>query len=209
MKHQIAKQLLDIEAVTLSVENPYTWSSGMRSPIYCDNRLTLSYPDVRSSIAEGLKDLVNTHFPEADMISGTATAGIPHAALLADRLGLPMSYVRSSAKSHGKGKQIEGRAEKGMNVVVVEDLISTGGSVINAVQALKEAGCNVIGVVAVFTYELQKGLDNLNALKINVQTLTNFSTLIETAQQEGYVTKENLSQLLRWKENPEVWLQKA
>ncbi|MGG1574467.1 orotate phosphoribosyltransferase [Fictibacillus sp. NRS-1165] len=209
MKQQIAKDLLSIEAVTLSVEHPYTWSSGMKSPIYCDNRLTLSYPEVRSRIAEGLKELVLNHYPDADMIAGTATAGIPHAALLADRLSLPMSYVRSSAKSHGKGKQIEGKAEASMNVVVVEDLISTGGSVISAVKALRDAGCNVLGVVAVFSYELVKGFDNLADHKINVQTLTDFSTLIETASVEGYISKKDLSHLLRWKENPENWLQNA
>ncbi|MCQ6265731.1 orotate phosphoribosyltransferase [Fictibacillus sp. WQ 8-8] len=209
MKKQIAKDLLSIEAVTLSVEHPYTWSSGMKSPIYCDNRLTLSYPNVRNEIAEGLKNLVLEHFPETNMIAGTATAGIPHAALLADRLDLPMSYVRSSAKSHGKGKQIEGKAEAGMNVVVVEDLVSTGGSVITAVQALREAGCNVLGVVAVFSYELAKGADNLAANNINVQTLTDFSTLIETASVEGYISKDDLSYLLSWKENPENWLQNA
>ncbi|MCK6256949.1 orotate phosphoribosyltransferase [Fictibacillus sp. KIGAM418] len=209
MKQQIAKDLLSIEAVTLSVEHPYTWSSGMKSPIYCDNRLTLSYPNVRNGIAEGLKNLVLEHFQETNMIAGTATAGIPHAALLADRLDLPMSYVRSSAKSHGKGKQIEGKAESGMNVVVVEDLISTGGSVITAVQALREAGCNVLGVVAVFSYELAKGADNLAANNINVQTLTDFSTLIETASVEGYISKDDLSYLLSWKENPENWLQNA
>lgn len=209
MKQQIAKDLLSIKAVTLSVEEPYTLSSGLRSPIYCDNRLTLSYPEVRNHIAEGLKQMVLEHFPEAEMISGTATAGIPHAALLADRLNLPMSYVRSSAKSHGKGKQIEGKAESGMNVVVVEDLISTGGSVITAVNALREAGCNVLGVVAVFSYELSKGASNLNEHEIKVQTLTDFSTLIETASQEGYITKDNLTHLLQWKEDPENWLQKA
>ncbi|WP_062231673.1 orotate phosphoribosyltransferase [Fictibacillus sp. FJAT-27399] len=209
MKQQIAKDLLSIEAITLSVEHPYTWSSGMKSPIYCDNRLTLSYPNVRNEIAEGLKNLVLEHFPETNMIAGTATAGIPHAALLADRLDLPMSYVRSSAKSHGKGKQIEGKAEAGMNVVVVEDLVSTGGSVITAVQALREAGCNVLGVVAVFSYELAKGADNLAANNINVQTLTDFSTLIETASVEGYISKDDLSYLLSWKENPENWLQNA
>ncbi|MDN4073503.1 orotate phosphoribosyltransferase [Fictibacillus terranigra] len=209
MKQQIAKDLLSIEAVTLSVEHPYTWSSGMKSPIYCDNRLTLSYPEVRSRIAEGLKELVLNHYPDADMIAGTATAGIPHAALLADRLSLPMSYVRSSAKSHGKGKHIEGKAEASMKVVVVEDLISTGGSVISAVKALRDAGCNVLGVVAVFSYELVKGFDNLADHKINVQTLTDFSTLIETASVEGYISKKDLSHLLRWKENPENWLQNA
>ncbi|SDM63507.1 orotate phosphoribosyltransferase [Fictibacillus solisalsi] len=209
MKQQIAKDLLSIKAVTLSVEEPYTWSSGLRSPIYCDNRLTLSYPQVRNHIAEGLKKLVLEQFPQTEMISGTATAGIPHAALLADRLNLPMSYVRSSAKSHGKGKQIEGKAEPGMNVVVVEDLISTGGSVITAVNALREAGCNVLGVVAVFSYELSKGAANLKEHGIKVQTLTDFSTLIETASQEGYITKDNLSHLLQWKEDPENWLQKA
>ncbi|EIT85026.1 orotate phosphoribosyltransferase [Fictibacillus macauensis ZFHKF-1] len=207
MKQHIAKQLLSIGAVSLSVEEPYTWSSGIRSPIYCDNRLTLSYPDVRTSIVDGFSSLVKTHFPSAEMIAGTATAGIPHAALLADALQLPMCYVRSSAKEHGKGKQIEGSVTTGMKVVVVEDLISTGGSVLKAVAALQEAGCEVLGIIAIFTYELQTGKERLQDAKMNVQTLSDYSTLIETAREEGTLTKEQHAALLSWRDDPTGWLQ--
>ena len=150
MKHDIAAKLLQIGAVALQPNEPFTWSSGLKSPIYCDNRLTLAYPDVRRTIADGLAELIRTHFPKADLIAGTATAGIPHAAWVSERLELPMCYVRSQAKAHGKGKQIEGQAEPGQRVVVIEDLISTGGSSLAAVRALKEAGCEVLGVAAIF-----------------------------------------------------------
>ena len=157
MKHIIAEKLLEINAVALKPNDPFTWTSGLRSPIYCDNRLTLSYPAVRREIAEGLQTLILENFPEAEVIAGTATAGIPHAAWVSELLKEPMCYVRSNAKGHGKGNQIEGKVEKGQKVVVVEDLISTGGSVITAVQALREAGCEVLGVVSIFTYGLEKG----------------------------------------------------
>ncbi len=157
MKHEIAEKLLEIKAVALSPNQPFTWTSGLRSPIYCDNRLTLSYPYVRREIAKGLQKLILENFPEAEVIAGTATAGIPHAAWVSELMDLPMCYVRSKAKGHGKGNQIEGKVEQGQKVVVVEDLISTGGSVVTAVQALREAGCNVLGAVSIFTYGLEKG----------------------------------------------------
>ncbi|MGC4375578.1 orotate phosphoribosyltransferase [Fictibacillus sp. Mic-4] len=207
MKELIAKELLEIKAVTLSPDEPYTWSSGLKSPIYCDNRLTLSFPDVRGKIADGLTQLVKESFPEAEMIAGTATAGIPHAALVAERLNLPMCYVRSSAKAHGKGKQIEGQVHAGMKVVVIEDLISTGGSSITAVKALREAGCDVVGVAAIFTYELEKGNAQLADAELNVQTLTNYSTLIDVAVKEGYVTEEHQARLQEWKKDPENWFE--
>lgn len=161
MKRKIAEKLLDIKAVALNPNDPFTWSSGLRAPIYCDNRLTLSYPEVRKEIAAGLQAIILDKFPDAELIAGTATAGIPHAAWVSDIMELPMCYVRSKAKDHGKGKQIEGKAVKGQKVVVVEDLISTGGSAITAVKALREAGCEVLGVAAIFTYQLEKGNEML------------------------------------------------
>ncbi|MDX8288294.1 orotate phosphoribosyltransferase [Metabacillus indicus] len=208
MNHQIAEQLLTIEAVFLSPNDPFTWSSGLKSPIYCDNRLTLSYPEVRKNIAEGLSALIREHYPQAEMIAGTATAGIPHAAWVSDLLNLPMSYVRSKPKGHGKGNQIEGKIREGQKVVVVEDLISTGGSVITAVKALREAGCEVIGAVSIFTYELQKGTEMLEEEGIHSVSLTDYSSLIETALKKGSIQKEDLSKLKKWRENPssEEWL---
>ncbi|MEK3809006.1 orotate phosphoribosyltransferase [Bacillus sp. FSL H8-0547] len=208
MNHQIAEQLLTIEAVFLSPNDPFTWSSGLKSPIYCDNRLTLSYPEVRKNIAEGLSALIREHYPQAEMIAGTATAGIPHAAWVSDLLNLPMSYVRSKPKGHGKGNQIEGKVHEGQKVVVVEDLISTGGSVITAVRALREAGCEVIGAVSIFTYELQKGTEMLEEEGIHSVSLTDYSSLIETALKKGSIQKEDLAKLKKWRENPssEEWL---
>lgn len=208
MNHQIAEQLLTIEAVFLSPNDPFTWSSGIKSPIYCDNRLTLSYPEVRKNIAEGLSALIREHYPQAEMIAGTATAGIPHAAWVSDLLNLPMSYVRSKPKGHGKGNQIEGKIREGQKVVVVEDLISTGGSVITAVKALREAGCEVVGAVSIFTYELQKGTQMLEEEGIHSVSLTDYSSLIETALKKGSIQKEDLAKLKKWRENPssEEWL---
>lgn len=205
MKKEIAEALLEIEAVSLQPENPFTWSSGLKSPIYCDNRLTLSYPDVRRKVAEGLKDLIVEHFPDAEMIAGTATAGIPHAAWVSELLVLPMSYVRSKAKGHGKGNQIEGKAHEGQKVVVVEDLISTGGSVIEAVHALREAGCEVLGVVSIFTYELQKGQQQLKTAGITAYSLTDFTTLAHLAEEKGLINKENLDSLAEWRKDPAGW----
>lgn len=205
MRKEIAESLLEIEAVSLQPDNPFTWSSGLKSPIYCDNRLTLSYPAVRRKVAKGLTDLIEQHFPETEMVAGTATAGIPHAAWVSERMDLPMCYVRSKAKGHGKGNQIEGKVTEGQKVVVVEDLISTGGSVIEAVQALRNAGCQVLGVVSIFTYELAKGEHQLKSANIEAHSLTDFSTLAKIAEQKGLITKENLSSLEEWKQNPTDW----
>ncbi|MGJ3204776.1 orotate phosphoribosyltransferase [Geobacillus thermoleovorans] len=205
MKHDIAAKLLQIGAVALQPNEPFTWSSGLKSPIYCDNRLTLAYPDVRRTIADGLAELIRTHFPEADLIAGTATAGIPHAAWVSERLELPMCYVRSQAKAHGKGKQIEGQAEPGQRVVVIEDLISTGGSSLAAVRALKEAGCEVLGVAAIFTYGLEKAKQAFAEENLPAYTLTDYNTLIETAVRLGAVSEHDLATLRKWRENPEEW----
>jgi orotate phosphoribosyltransferase len=205
MKHVIAERLLDINAVALKPQDPFTWTSGMRSPIYCDNRLTLSYPAVRREIAAGLQKLILENFSEAEVIAGTATAGIPHAAWVSELMDLPMCYVRSKAKGHGKGNQIEGKVEQGQKVVVVEDLISTGGSVITAVQALREAGCDVLGVVSIFTYGLAKGKELLQENGIKSISLTDFATLIDVAISKGNVTAEDQNSLLSWSKDPSVW----
>jgi orotate phosphoribosyltransferase len=208
MKKQIAKRLLEIHAVALKPNNPFTWTSGLRSPIYCDNRLTLSFPAVRREIAAGLVKLIQEHFPGAEMIAGTATAGIPHAAWVSENMDLPMCYVRSKAKGHGKGNQIEGKVESGQKVVVVEDLISTGGSVITAVQALLDAGCEVLGVVSIFTYGLEKGKQMLADKKIQSVSLTNFATLVEVAIEENYINRDDKESLLLWSKDPSEWSNK-
>lgn len=205
MKHEIAAQLLDIKAVFLQPNDPFTWSSGLKSPIYCDNRLTLSYPAVRKNIASGLASLIKEHFPETEVVAGTATAGIPQAAWVSDILDLPMAYVRSKAKEHGKGNQVEGKVMPGQKVVVVEDLISTGGSVITAVKGLREAGCEVLGVVSIFTYELAKGKELLEEAEIAVSSLTDYTSLLEVANDKGYIEEADLASLRAWKENPEKW----
>lgn len=205
MKRLIAERLLEIEAVALKPNDPFTWASGLKSPIYCDNRLTLSYPEIRKEIATGLKDIILEQFPGVEVIAGTATAGIPHAAWVSDLMDLPMCYVRSKAKGHGKGNQIEGKVSKGQKVVVVEDLISTGGSVITAVDALREAGCEVIGVVSIFTYELDKGREMLKNASITAISLTDFSTLIAVASSKGYIREEDMATLQEWKKEPAQW----
>lgn len=207
MEKQIASQLLEIEAVFLKPNEPFTWSSGIKSPIYCDNRLTLSYPAVRSTIAKGLAQLIQDKFPACEVVAGTATAGIPHAAWVSDILQLPMCYVRSKPKGHGKGNQIEGKVVEGQKVVIVEDLISTGGSVITAAKALREAGCEVIGVVAIFTYELEKGIAQLKENELETYTLSNYSALIEVALEKELIRQSELAMLKKWKENPadESW----
>ncbi|KOP82078.1 orotate phosphoribosyltransferase [Cytobacillus solani] len=205
MKQQIAERLLEIKAVALQPNEPFTWSSGIRSPIYCDNRLTLSYPAVRKEIANGLKETILAKFPRAEIIAGTATAGIPHAAWVSDLMDLPMCYVRSKPKGHGQGNQIEGKTEPGQKVVVVEDLISTGGSVITAVEALRQAGCEVLGVVAIFTYQLKKGKELLEEANISTFTLTDFETLSEIAKQKGYIQAEDMEKLSEWRKNPAEW----
>ncbi|WFA06870.1 orotate phosphoribosyltransferase [Bacillus sp. HSf4] len=203
MKTEIANHLLKIKAVFLRPNEPFTWASGILSPIYCDNRLTLSYPEVRDTIASGLAELIQDKFPEAEMIAGTATAGIPHAALAADRLQLPMCYVRSKPKAHGKGNQIEGAVSNGQKVVVIEDLISTGGSVLEAAAALKEAGCEVLGVAAIFTYGLDKAAAAFGEAGIAYYTLTDYDTLTEAALAEGMIKEADAVKLKEWKVNPE------
>ena len=203
MKQTIAKHLLNINAVLLRPENPFTWTSGIKSPIYCDNRLTLSYPEVRRDIEAGLCEIVKKHYPECEMLMGTATAGIPHAAIMADQLDLPMGYVRSSAKKHGRGNQVEGLVKEGMKVVVVEDLISTGKSSIEAVEVLRELGCEVLGIVSIFSYELE-------AASCKNVSLCNYQTLVEVAAEIGKISPESIAKLSAWRQNPsdESWLTK-
>lgn len=205
MKKQIAEELLEIRAVFLQPNDPFTWSSGMKSPIYCDNRLTLSYPKTRQKIAAGLAELIQQEYPEAEIIAGTATAGIPHAAWVSDVLNLPMCYVRSKAKEHGKGNQIEGKAEPGSKVVVIEDLISTGGSAITAAEALRAAGCDVLGVAAIFTYGLPKGDARLAEAELKAVALSDYDALIEVAAEKNYVKTEDIETLKKWKQAPDSW----
>lgn len=201
----IAKDLLTIEAVFLRPNEPFTWASGIKSPIYCDNRMTMSYPAVRKAIASGLAAQIKEHFPDVEVIAGTATAGIPHAAWVADILDLPMVYIRSKAKDHGKGNQIEGRITEGQKMVVIEDLISTGGSVLGACEAAAREGANVLGVAAIFTYELPQGLTNFEKAQLPLVTLTNYSTMIDTALEMDYIGKEDIALLQQWKQSPQTW----
>ena len=205
----IAKALLEIEAVSLQPNNPFTWSSGLLSPIYCDNRLTLSYPKVRKEIAQGLANMVKEKYPDAEVIAGTATAGIPHAAWVSDVLDLPMVYVRGSAKGHGKGNVIEGKVDDGQKVVVIEDLVSTGGSAIDAVKQLQSAGANVLGVAAIFTYGMKKGAEQFAAERIAWDTLTNFDELLTSAVETGMIEEREVQSLLHWRDNPSSteWLE--
>lgn len=200
MTQNIAQSLLEIKAVTLSPDDPYTWSSGIKSPIYCDNRVTLAYPEIRENIYQGLIQLIKVHAQDAEIISGTATAGIPHAAFVADQLKLPMSYVRSKSKGHGKGNQIEGALSKGKKVVVIEDLISTGGSSINAVEALIEDGAEVLGVFAIFTYGINKAKEAFKAIDVPFYTLSNYDELISVAEKEGYIENKDIKTLKAWKD---------
>nr|WP_263313561.1 orotate phosphoribosyltransferase [Mammaliicoccus sp. Marseille-Q6498] len=200
MTTNIAQSLLDIKAVTLSPEDPYTWSSGIKSPIYCDNRVTLAYPEIRENIYNGLIELIKEHAEDVEIISGTATAGIPHAAFIADNLKLPMSYVRSKSKGHGKGNQIEGASSKGKKVVVIEDLISTGGSSINAVEALIEDGAEVVGVFAIFTYGIKKAEEAFKSINTPFYTLSNYDELITVAEKEGYIQSKDIKALKDWKD---------
>ena len=202
---EVAKSLLDIKAVSLSPQDPFTWASGIRSPIYCDNRVTMSYPAVRKQIAQGLADLIKDKYPDAEVIAGTATAGIPHAAWIADILGLPMVYIRSKAKDHGTGRKIEGKISEGQKMVVVEDLISTGGSVIEASKAAELEGANVLGSVAIFTYELSKGTKNFADAGLAIDTLSNYSTLLEVAHETSYITEAEMDLLKDWSKDPENW----
>ncbi|EAD5896514.1 orotate phosphoribosyltransferase [Listeria monocytogenes] len=205
IEKQVAEQLLEIKAVFLKPNEPFTWASGIKSPIYCDNRLTLGFPKVRQFIAKSLAEKIKQTFGEVDVVAGTATAGIPHAAWVSDLLDLPMVYVRSKAKEHGKGNQIEGPISKGQKVVVIEDLISTGGSSLKAVEALEEAGAEVVGSAAIFTYGLAKGKQLLEESGTKLVTLTNYDELIEVALNENYVTGEDMETLKEWKKNPENW----
>lgn len=206
IEQQVAQNLLAIKAVFLSPNEPFTWASGIKSPIYCDNRLTMSFPKVRRLIAKGLAEKIKKQFPEVEVIAGTATAGIPHAAWVAEILDLPMVYIRSKAKDHGKGNQIEGQITPGQKMVVIEDLISTGGSVLEACQAAKREGADVLGVAAIFTYELPKGATNFNTAQLPLVTLTNYTTLVQTALEEGYISEADLALLTAWKHDPENWL---
>ncbi|MDT2806349.1 orotate phosphoribosyltransferase [Vagococcus lutrae] len=202
---EIAKNLLDIKAVSLRPAEPFTWASGLKSPIYCDNRVTMSYPEVRQQIAQGLAQLIKEKYGVVDVIAGTATAGIPHAAWVADILDLPMIYIRSSAKKHGKGNQIEGVLHEGQRVVVIEDLISTGGSVLEATDAVENAGGKVLGVAAIFTYELAQATKQFSAKNMAFTTLTQYSTLIEVARENGVISENELKLLMQWRENPQEW----
>ncbi len=204
----IAKDLLDIKAVFLRPEDPFTWASGIKSPIYCDNRLTLTAPKVRNDVENGLVALIKEYYPEAEVLMGTSTAGIAHAAISAHIMGLPMGYVRGGAKDHGRQNQIEGKLEKGQKVVVVEDLISTGGSVIEVVNVLREAGAEVLGIASIFTYGMKKGLDRLAEAKVENHSLTDFDVIVKVAAEEGYIKEEDRERLVAFRNNPsdESWI---
>lgn len=204
IENKIAQNLLQIKAIKLNPQNPFTWASGMRSPIYCDNRITLSYPDVRDNIKLGLVELAN-RFDKVDMIAGVATAGIAHGALLADALRLPFCYVRSAPKGHGRQNQIEGEIPEHSNIIVVEDLISTGGSSIEVVEILRKEGHNILGVIAVFDYGFEKARENFRKIQCNYFSLSNYNTLIQEARVSDYITKEEEAILTSWNQNPENW----
>lgn len=204
IENKIAQNLLQIKAIKLNPQNPFTWASGMRSPIYCDNRITLSYPDVRDNIKLGLVELAN-RFDNVDMIAGVATAGIAHGALLADALRLPFCYVRSAPKGHGRQNQIEGEIPEHSNIIVVEDLISTGGSSIEVVEILRKEGHNILGVIAVFDYGFEKARENFRKIQCNYFSLSNYNTLIQEARVSDYITKEEEAILTSWNQNPENW----
>ena len=204
----IASDLLKIKAVFFRPDEPFTWASCIKSPVYCDNRLTLTAPEVRDDVENSLAKVIKEHYPDAEVLMGTSTAGIAHAAISAHILGLPMGYVRSGAKDHGRGNQIEGRLEPGQKVVVVEDLISTGGSVIEVVNVLREAGAEVLGIVSIFTYGMKKGIERLAAAEVKNVSLTNFDVIAETAAEEGYINPEDVTRLIAFRNNPsdESWI---
>lgn len=204
--NQIAKDLLDIEAIFLRPNEPFTWASGIKSPIYCDNRITMSYPTVRRAIAKGLAAVIKTTYPEVEVIAGTATAGIPHTAWVAELLDLPMVYIRSKAKEHGKGNQIEGRIQPNQKMVVIEDLLSTGGSVLEACEAAKREGADVLGVAAIFTYELPQVQENFEQADLPYVTLTNYTALIESALETGAIQESDVALLQEWRKDPAAWL---
>ncbi len=209
MKQEIARALLSIQAVFLRPDDPFIWASGIKSPIYCDNRLILTAPSVRTEVEQALASLIQTRYPGAEVLMGTSTAGIAHAAITAHLLGLPMGYVRGGAKDHGRENRIEGKLEPGQNVVVIEDLISTGGSVIEVVEALREAGANVLGIASIFTYGMQKGLDRMAAANVASHSLTDFDTLVDVAAADGYIADDDRARLLAFRANPadESWMQ--
>jgi orotate phosphoribosyltransferase len=202
---KIAEYLLQIKAIKLQPSNPFTWASGLKSPIYCDNRKTLSFPEVRSYIRDSFVLLIERLYPGTEIIAGVATGAIAHGALVAEKMGLPFIYVRSGTKEHGLGNQIEGYYEAGQKVVVIEDLISTGGSSLGAVRALREAGCVVSGMIAIFTYEFGKASENFENEKCTLNTLSNYSVLIETAVTTGYISQSEMNTLKRWRRDPSVW----
>ena len=202
MEKRTASCLLEIKAVFLRPQEPFTWASGIKSPIYCDNRLTLSYPHIRNQVEQGLAENIRKHYPDCEVVAGTSTAGIAHAALVADILGLPMCYVRSSAKDHGRNNQIEGKVEKGQKVVVVEDLISTGGSVIEVVNVLREVGAEVLGIASIFTYGLQKGIDRMQEAQVKNVSLSNYDALVEVAVEQDYIKAEDVKKLQAFQKNP-------
>ena len=208
MEKRIAGALLSIGAVFLRPEEPFTWASGIKSPIYCDNRLTLTAPEVRDQVENGLMETIRREYPDVEVLMGTSTAGIAHAAIVAHMMHLPMGYVRGGNKDHGRQNRIEGKLEKGQKVVVVEDLISTGGSVIEVVDALREAGAEVLGIASIFTYGMQKGLDRLAAANVKNVSLSNFDVLAEVAAEKGYIRPEQVEQLIRFRNNPsdESWM---
>ncbi|MDE7373623.1 MAG: orotate phosphoribosyltransferase [Clostridia bacterium] len=200
--------MLSIKAVFFRPDEPFTWASGIKSPVYCDNRLTLTAPEVRNDVENGLAEVIKTHYPDVEVLMGTSTAGIAHAAITGHIMGLPMGYVRSGAKDHGRQNQIEGRLEKGQKVVVVEDLISTGGSCIEVVNVLREAGAEVLGIASIFTYGMQKGIDRLKEANVKNVSLTNFDVIAKTAAEEGYIKPEDVERLIAFRNNPsdESWI---
>ena len=208
MEKRIAGALLSIGAVFLRPEEPFTWASGIKSPIYCDNRLTLTAPEVRDQVENGLMETIRREYPDVEVLMGTSTAGIAHAAIVAHMMHLPMGYVRGGNKDHGRQNRIEGKLEKGQKVVVVEELISTGGSVIEVVDALREAGAEVLGIASIFTYGMQKGLDRLAAANVKNVSLSNFDVLAEVAAEKGYIRPEQVERLIRFRNNPgdESWM---
>lgn len=207
---KIAKDLLSIKAVFFRPDEPFTWASGIKSPVYCDNRLTLTAPSVRDDVENGIVSVIKENYPDVEVVMGTSTAGIAHAAIVGHLMNLPMGYVRSGAKDHGRNNQIEGKLEAGQKVVVVEDLISTGGSVIEVVNVLREAGAEVLGVASIFTYGMQKGLDRLRDAYVKNVSLTNFDCIAEVAADEGYISKDDIARLISFRNNPsdESWITK-
>ncbi len=208
MKKKIAQALLSIQAVIFRPDEPFTWASGIKSPVYCDNRLTLTAPEVRTQIEEGLAQIIRENYPDAEVLMGTSTAGIAHAAIVGHLMNMPMGYVRSGAKDHGRKNQIEGKLLPGQKVVVVEDLISTGGSAIDVVNVLREAGANVLGIASIFTYGMQKGLDRLAAADVKNISLTDFDAMAEAAAEAGYIKSEDIARLIAFRNNPsdESWI---